>query len=328
MSKTGIHVAILGLLCLLTYSHVSFVTHAQDADESGCPTALSLATGQPITIIGGVYIRAEPTLDAGIVSYSPDRILATVIDGPVCEDNIIWWNVQRVFEDPTFTGWVAQSANGKQFVLPNTPLDSDSICPDPLPVPINSAIATFDGIRVREEPSTSARVLTVAQADTTALVLEGPTCNEGFNWWRVQLEVVGVPYTGWIVEGIPYSPEGESIPFNDPLLVDPLPDAGPVDIPCGPSGPLQIGAIGVLRFRGEPMKNLRVAPDTSAHVLYTLPSGIQAEILSEPFCNEGVNWRRIRVIGGSVQPVGWLAEGDWLGRFLGPNGEDYGQPAP
>ncbi|MEO0565427.1 MAG: hypothetical protein AAF125_25190, partial [Chloroflexota bacterium] len=84
----------------------------------------------------------------------------------------------------------------------------------------------------------------------------------------------------------------------------------------------------VLRFSGESLKNLRTIPDTAGAILFNLPSGITVEILSGPFCNEGVNWRQVRVRGGSVQPVGWLAEGDWLGRFLGANNEDYGQPAP
>jgi len=316
--------ALLSLGMLLTVT----VTSAQENDDTGCPPALGYSAGQPVTIIGGVYIRALPNLDAGIVAYSPDRILATIIGGPTCADGIVWWQVERIFQQPTFKGWVAQGIPGKQFVLPNLPDQTDLDCPDPLPVPLNTAVATYDGIRVRENPSTSARVLTVALADTTALVLEGPTCSEGYNWWRVQVDVVGVRYTGWIVEGIPVRPEGEEDPFNDPLLVNPAPDAGPQDIPCGPSAPLQLGAVGVIRFRGGPLKNLRSAPDTSAAVLYTLPSGIQAEILSAPFCNEGVNWRQVRVIGGSTQPVGWLAEGEWLGRFLGPNGEDYGQPAP
>jgi hypothetical protein len=323
---TRAFVRIVTILMLLV--SIVLPIHAQERGENGCLPALALTEGQIVTIIGGVYIRAQPDLDSGIVAYSPERIPARVLGGPVCADGFNWWNVEKVFGEVTFKGWVAQQLPNKLFVIPNDPVDLNPACPEPLPVPIGTAVETFDGIRVRTEPSTSSLVLTVAQPETTALVLEGPTCAEGFNWWRVQIQVLDVQYVGWIVEGIPVLPTGESNPLNDPLLLNAQPDAGPSDIPCGPAAPLEIGAIGVVRFEGPPLKNLRAAPTTIGEILYNLPSGITVEILSAPFCNEGVNWRQVRVRGGSVQPVGWMAEGVWLGRFRGAAGEDYDQPAP
>lgn len=320
------------LLALAALLLLTVPTAAQSGDgrlDNGCLPPLGLVPGQFVTIIGGVYIRAQPDIDAAIVSYSPERIAARVLGGPVCADGINWWNVERVFQDPTFKGWVAQGVPGKLFVIPNEPEDVPLPCPPPLAVPRNTAVATFDGVRVRATPSTTARVLTVAQPATTALVLDGPVCSEGFNWWRVNVEVLGVRYDGWIVEGIPVSATDDpDTLFNDPLLVDPAPDAGPNSGPCAPPAPLGPGAVGVLRFEGPPLKNLRGAPSRAAAVLFDLPSGITVEVLSAPFCNEGLNWWQVRVRGGSVQPVGWLAEGDWLGRFFGPNGEDFGRPAP
>jgi hypothetical protein len=321
----------LRLLPLLVLASLLWITpiSAQQPTDNGCLPPLGLAPGQQVTIIGGVYIRALPDLDSGIVAYSPDRIAATVLDGPVCADGFNWWQVERVFNEPTFKGWVAQQLPNKLFVIPNQPEDLPPPCPPALDVPLNTAVATYDGIRVREAPSTDARVLTVAQPNTTALVLAGPTCNQGFNWWRVRVEVVGVAYTGWIVEGIPATlADDPQNPITDTALLNPLPDAGPNSQACGPAMPLETGAVGVLRFSGPPLKNLRVSPSTASNVLYTLPSGIKLSILSGPFCNEGVNWREVRVQGGSVQPQGWIAEGTWLGRFSGPSGEDYGQPAP
>ena len=320
------------LLVLVALLLITMPTAAQTDNgrqENGCLPPLSLQQGQFVTIIGGMYIRAQPDVDSAIVSYTPDRIAARVLGGPVCADGYNWWNVERIYEEPTFKGWVAQQEPYKLFVIPNELEDTELPCPAPLTVPLNTAVETYDGIRVRSEPSTTALVLTVAQPETTALVREGPVCREGYNWWRVNVEVLGILYDGWIVEGIPVSatddPEQR---LNDPLLVDPVPDAGPNSGPCDPAAALGPGAVGVLRFQDNTLKNLRGAPSQAAAVLYNLPSGITVEVLSAPFCNEGINWWQVRVRGGSVQPTGWLAEGDWLGRFFGANGEDYGRPAP
>ncbi|MEO0565836.1 MAG: hypothetical protein AAF125_27250, partial [Chloroflexota bacterium] len=78
---------------------------AQERGDNGCLPALNIAAGDTVTIIGGVYIRAAADLDSAIVAYSPDRIAATVIGGPICADGFNWWQVERIFEEPTFRGW-------------------------------------------------------------------------------------------------------------------------------------------------------------------------------------------------------------------------------
>jgi hypothetical protein len=103
MQKTLFVVILLALVSVYGASP----TTAQERGENGCLPALSIDAGETVTIIGGVYIRANPDLDAAIVSYAPDRIAATVTGGAVCADGFNWWPVERVFEAPTFQGWVA-----------------------------------------------------------------------------------------------------------------------------------------------------------------------------------------------------------------------------
>lgn len=314
-------VSLLVILCVP--AHAQDITPTPDGRlPNGCVPPLLIEEGDLVTILGGVYIRATPNINAGIVSYSPDRIAARVVGGPVCSSGFNWWQVERIFEEPTFLGWVAEGLPERQFVFPPR-----GIPPKPCPVPLDlvrgQAIATFDGVKVRSAPTLQGTVITTALPDSSALVVDGPACVEGFNWWLVDIQVLGVLYRGWIVEGTPSE-------FIENPVIDPVPDAvgDPNSIPCGPPAPLRVGAIGRLRFAGEPLKNLRTDPNTSSTVIYQLPSGIQLEILSEAFCNQGVNWRRVRVFGGNVAAEGWLAEGDHLGRFIGPAGEDYDQPAP
>jgi hypothetical protein len=289
---------------------------------SGDP--LNLSAGSPVTLIGGVYIRALPDLNAAIAEYTPDRLFATVVSGPVCADGYYWWEVTRQYESPIFRGWVAQGTDRKLFVLPNDPTDAPVVCSPPLAVPLNSAVAVYTGLRVRENPTLTGRIVTVTQPNTTVLVKDGPVCADGFNWWQIETVVLGVTYNGWIVEGY----ANEERDQTNPAFLDTVPDAGTQPRACGPAAPLPVGGIGILRFNGSPLKTLRGTPTTRGVPLVSLPSGIQLEILGGPYCNEGINWWQVRVYGGSRTVEGYLAEGNWLGRFLGASGEDYDQPAP
>lgn len=316
-----IGIFILGAVALLASGNPP--AQAQERGANGCVTPQGFQAGDFITIVGGVYIRAEPNLDAAIVSYSPERIAARVIGGPICADGLHWWNVERIFNEPTFKGWVADGRPEKQFLFRNETEPAEIPCPVPLPVALNSAVELFEGVRVRQQPTRSARVLTVAPPATSALVRGGPVCSEGYNWWRIEVVVVGVTFNGWIIEGTPTGAVREED------IVNPQPDADPnTTIACGPPAPLNVGDVAILRYYNPPLKNLRAAPSTAGEVLYNLPSGIQLDVLSGPFCNEGVNWRQVRVRAGSVNPTGWIAEGEWLGRFLRADGFDYDEPAP
>ncbi|MEL6151752.1 MAG: SH3 domain-containing protein [Chloroflexota bacterium] len=321
---------LIALITVLALTAVALPARAQDDGrlENGCLPPVGLPIGSISTLVGGVYVRALPNINSGIVSYAPDRIGVRVLEGPVCANGFNWWLIERQFEEPTFLGWAADGVPGKVFLIPPEGVAPPD-CPPALNLVAGQAVATFDGVKVREVPSLGGRVITTALPETSAIVIGPTACIEGFNWWLVNIPVAGVLYEGWIVQdvflNVDDDPELEVSP-----IIDPAPDAAgdPASLACGPPAPLQVGAIGRLRFGNEPLKNLRAAPDTGAAVLVQLPNGIQLEILSEAFCNEGVNWRQVRVFGGSAQPVGWIAEGDNLGRFLGPNNEDYARPAP
>jgi uncharacterized protein YraI len=315
-------------LALLLLVVVAPTTQAQDGRlENGCLPPVGLPVGGIATMVGGVYVRALPNVNSGIVSYSPDRIAVRVLDGPVCANGFNWWQIERQFEEPTFLGWTADGVPGKQFLFPPEGEPPDE-CPPVLNLVSGQAIGLFDNVKVREIPSQQGAVITTAPVNSTAQVLGDTACIEGFNWWLVNIPVRGITFQGWIVQDVfknlDDDPENEISP-----IINAIPDAGADEIvACGPPAPLDIGALGRLRFANEPLKNLRAAPSTSSDILFQLPSGVQLEILSEAFCSEGVNWRRVRVFGGSSQPVGWIAEGDNLGRLIGANGEDYGRPAP
>lgn len=58
----------------------------------------------------------------------------------------------------------------------------------------------IDALRLRLLPSTGAGFNVLLNTGTRFTVLEGPTCNGGYTWYRVRLEASGE--TGWVAEGL------------------------------------------------------------------------------------------------------------------------------
>ena len=288
----------------------------------GCESPVDLRVGDIARLRGGVYVRANPNINAGIVAYAPENISVEVLSGePVCANDYLWWRVEREFEEPTFLGWVAQGSAVKQFIFP--PERPEEICPPPLGIQVGQAVTLYSGVLVRNAPSLAGQVITNAPAETTARVVNGSVCGDGYRWWEIEVGVANETYVGWIVQSLP---SGTIIGSE---LINPAPDAegDPNNIPCGPAAPLPIGGRARLRYTAEPLKALRVQPSPYAEIINSLPSGVQVEILRGPVCFRGVNYWYVRVFGGSTSPEGWLAEGDHLGRFLAPGPRDYGPPA-
>ncbi|MBZ0303312.1 MAG: SH3 domain-containing protein, partial [Anaerolineae bacterium] len=76
-------------------------------------------------------------------------------------------------------------------------------CPDaPLPrlmVGEQAAVAPgVDRLRLRALPAVRAGEIRLLYAGRTFEVLAGPSCNGGYNWWRVQ---TAEGMSGWVAEG-------------------------------------------------------------------------------------------------------------------------------
>jgi len=76
-------------------------------------------------------------------------------------------------------------------------------CPDaPLPRLIvgedGEVAAGVAGLRLRALPAIGAGTVRTLYAGNAFTVLAGPSCNSGYNWWRVEMNSNGV--TGWLAE--------------------------------------------------------------------------------------------------------------------------------
>ena len=61
------------------------------------------------------------------------------------------------------------------------------------------ARVTFNGerLRLRRGPSTSYEMIVNLQPGDTFLVVDGPSCSEGYSWYRIEFGDL----TGWVAEG-------------------------------------------------------------------------------------------------------------------------------
>lgn len=270
------------------------LTPAPTSAAPGCANPLPLLPGSVITVRSGVNIRSAPSISAPWLANYPEPRDFTVLDGPVCGDNYLWWQVRG----HGITGWVAERNAALTFILN---VDDDRVnptCPTPLDLVEGEQIELVTGVRLRDAPSLGGLILTVAPLGTFATVLDETTvCSDGFTWRFVRVEVVGVVYDGWMVEG--------SSSITGLYFSEQTPDPAAI---CARPAPLRIGDLGRIFDPGGPPKNLRAFPGEDAPVLFTLVDNVPFEVIGGPVCIGSDQWWQIRV-RSTIPAAGWVAQG-------------------
>lgn len=273
-----------------------------------CYAALPIEIGQVIYIESGVNIRSAPSGsspivwntvvnnrdDEGLVVDNPVQIIATVLEGPVCDTGTNWWRVTLPGND----GWVSEGRpfdTGGYLVHPSV-IERECVSYFELQ-PGHLADLMLDA-RVRTEPSLDARVRTVAQAGSPVYVVSGSECVDGLRWWLVRVEVVNVVYEGWMAEGV----DGLVwlLPTNLPNTADGTLCGIPLDLP--------IEQRAYVHSIEEIPRNMRIAPGLESPIMFQLVDGVPFIIVGGPICRNNLNWWQIEVLS-SVPVTGWMAEG-------------------
>lgn len=262
------------------------------ATPASCEPPLALVPGQRLNTRPGINLRSQPDLSSAIVQYLENSTTLVALEGPVCQSGINWWRVRG--PSNVSPGWVAEREffGGRYLIFPV--IDPATVCPTPLTLPAGTQTALFNGLRVRAAPGLTGLVLTVAPASAVATVVDGPVCADGFNWWLVDVTVLGLVYRGWVAEGF------AGRPFVD--------EPGEPPAVCSPPLPFTVGSRGFVSYRDFQPKSLRAAPGRDAELLFTLIDGVAFEVIGGPVCADGFNWWHVQIIS-RPDAVGWIAEG-------------------
>ena len=200
------------LLCLLLLISPSLV----QAQASGCPEPRLAVGGQGRVSPGSPNrIRDTPSTSGTQVGQIPGEAVFDVLEGPTCAEGFLWWRVE--FND--IEGWTVEGNADGYFV---EPFDAEPVSCDVDDVPAPRLIIGQQGnvtsstpSRIRVAPSVNAEQRGQIDPFDTFVVLDGPVCTDGYNWWQVRSGDV----TGWVAEGTgddyflaPITPTPEVIP--------------------------------------------------------------------------------------------------------------------
>lgn len=198
-----------------------------------------------------------------------------------------------------------------QSLITVTPTFPPDECYKPLPIVIGQEIFIEPGVNIRNAPTQSAALVwntiynsydedgdvVEPQISPAAIVVEGPVCAEGYNWWRI----TGLENNGWVAEGRPDQ--------GGYFLIVPGFSPGTT---CSPRPDLLPG------IPAELLLNTRVRelPDPASRTKTIAPAGSAVDIIGGPECVGTTLWWLVRVTVVDFTYEGWMAEGEddliWL----------------
>lgn len=172
--------------------------------------------------------------------------------------------------------------------LPFAVVPSFGDCAAPLALEIGQVVSVRGGVNLRNLPSRSGGIVNYFAENTLVTIIEGPTCADGINWWRVD----GPGNTGWVAEG-----DGGRLFIT--LLAS--------DAARGCAAPLSFFAGARVRM----INNVRLRDNatTAGLVLTIVPAGDLATVLAGPICADGYNWWLLEANVVNRLYRGWAAEG-------------------
>jgi hypothetical protein len=190
-------------------------------------------------------------------------------------------------------------------VITVTPTFPPNQCYPAFKMKPGNEIFVLPGVNIRYTPSRSAALVwntiyenrdedgnVVAEPKAVPVVIiEGPVCAEGFNWWKVS----GTGEPGWVAEGRP----DETGYF---IIVPEFAR----NAPCSSLYNLGVGRPVNLLFNVR----IRQAPSLSAWTQVVVPYNNPIEIAAGPQCVEGLQWWFVRSTVLGVRYEGWMAEGE------------------
>lgn len=291
----------------VTVNSGTFVHPQFTPPPTTCPVSANFGAGDTVVLVGGVVIRYGPNPSSPFLVTFPENRLFTVLEGgPLCVEGYNWYPITG----HGITGWVSEGTrDGLRYwlTLQRRATDPAIACLEPLNLVEGNRFNINVNVRLRAMPSTSALTITVVPYTATVTVLDGPVCNEGYNWWWVRTTVVDFVYEGWLAESAraagsePYVVVTSQAPCHAPLRMD-------------------IGEQARVIYNDENPKRLRSAPNLNGGIIAELIENVPILIIGGPVCADSYNWWNVRVLS-STPFEGWLAEGGPANWWIAPISE-------
>lgn len=175
------------------------------------PSQTGIRVNGSVVAITGSRVREAMTVTSRVITVAQPGTVMTVLEGPNCDDGMVWWRVRTRFEvtDTFIEGWVGEGYPGEYWIAPvDAPNSTATSIPCARPLSwrqgTRAAVSYGDGVprRLRAQPTTSGALVEELLDGVAFEVIDGtPVCANGYNWWNVRILTTGI--TGWIAEGTP-----------------------------------------------------------------------------------------------------------------------------
>jgi WD40 repeat protein len=297
---------ILSLFLLALAEQRQTFVFAQSGDTCGAQLPSRLQIGEQGRVLPGPAnnLRSEPTSSSQDLGEIPGEEVFDVLEGPVCADNIVWWQVQY----NGIIGWTGEGINSEYWVeslapvVPAEPTPEDnadeSFCEGALPPQLNvgsmGVVNPGDANNLRVDPSSEAALIAQIPAGHTFQLLKEPVCTDGGIWWQVNYEGM----IGWTLEG------------GEEYYLSPAVGASSNDVEslttCPNLPPSRVAIDQIIRVLPGDSNVIRNAPSTFAEQVGSAVSGAALRVLRGTQCEASVAWWQVEVLESDI--VGWTAE--------------------
>jgi flagellar basal body-associated protein FliL len=130
-------------------------------------------------------VRQSPTVNSAQVDFIELGGLMTLLEGPICENSIVWWRIDW----NGIRGWTAESAAGDVWL--------EAVDLTRFQVGAYVTVYTNDqGLEMRDEASVNSRSVQTLRPGTRVQIIGGPVEAGGYTWWHV----LSSTQTGWAVQ--------------------------------------------------------------------------------------------------------------------------------
>jgi hypothetical protein len=233
-------------------------------------------------------VREYANVDSEQAGQLPPESIFSVIEGPVCNDNMTWWKISG----NGVWGWTAEMKGQEYWVEPygNPPVARCPNNPPPrLTVGTPGRVLPPDSNILRREPTTLSQNIGSMPMRSLFNVIEGPLCSDGKTWWHVDFNGL----LGWTVES-------ESNYWLSPVG---CPNRGIVA-----GGDAYVLDVAPMFRKLWPEPNEANNPEATEGFVGRVGGNLNVKVLEGPVCTGTIDWWKVDNYNGLV---GWI-QGDVL----------------